>query len=261
MLSLWKQLIKMNIKKMAEYRADFFIGIFAIFLTNALSVTFFWIIFQNIPAINGWTFDQMLFLVGLSYFSLGLWHVFLVGASAHRLEVYIRDGNFDTFLLRPVNTLLLLLMSNIDDDGLGDVIAGLMILLYSSSALGIVWNTANILFLAMTIFGGILIFFSFTLIISTLSFWLTRTREISQLLWPLTKFTEFPLEIYNPLINFFLTFVIPLGFINYYPAQYFLQRTTITFVSFLSPLVGVIMFFIAYSFWKYGIKSYTSTGS
>ncbi|MFH1473322.1 MAG: ABC-2 family transporter protein [Candidatus Aenigmatarchaeota archaeon] len=261
MLRLWKQLLKMNIKRMAEYRADFFIGIIAIFLTNLLSVTFFWIIFQNIPTINGWTFEQMLFLIGISYFSISIWHVFLVGASAHRVERHIRDGKFDMFLLRPVNTLLFLLMGNIDDDGIGDMIAGIMILWYSSSALSIAWTIPNILFLILTITGGVLIFFSFNLIISTTSFWVTRSSAISELLWPLTKFTDYPLEIYNPVINFFLTFVIPFGFINYYPSQYFLQKTTVSFISFLTPLVGLMMFFIAYSFWKYGIKNYSSTGT
>jgi ABC-2 type transport system permease protein len=79
MLAIIKQFLKMNIKKWAEYRMDFFIGITAIMMTNLISLVFFWIIFQHVTVINGWTFDQMLFLLGLFYLSFGIWHVFFQG--------------------------------------------------------------------------------------------------------------------------------------------------------------------------------------
>jgi ABC-2 type transport system permease protein len=74
------------------------------------------------------------------------------------------------------------------------------------------------------------------------------------------KFIDYPLDIYNPIIVFILTFIIPLGFINYYPAQLFLGKGLVL-AAYLAPLVGIIMFIVSYSLWKYGIKNYTSTGS
>jgi ABC-2 type transport system permease protein len=261
MLRLWKQLIKMNIKRWMEYRLDFFIGIFAIFITNALSIVFFWVIFQHIPVLNGWRFEQILFLVGLSYLTIAMWHVFLSGPSPHRIERHIRNGEFDRILLKPINPLLLLIISRIDDDGFGDIIAGILILSYASSTLSITWTLQNIAFIILTMFGGVLIIFSVILLLSTATFWIVRSGMLSQIFWPLIKFVELPLDIYNPFVIFFLTFILPFGFVNYYPAQVFLGKGLLTYVSYLTPLVGIILFFIAYSAWKYGIKNYTSTGS
>jgi len=261
MFKLWKQLVKMNIKRWMEYRADFFIGIFAIFLTNVISIVFFWVIFQHIPVLNGWRFEQILFLVGLSYLSFGIWHTFLTGVSPHRLERYIVNGDFDRMLLVPFNPLLLLIMGDIDDDGFGDLIAGILVLGYASNALSIVWTLQNIILLTLTVIGAVLIIFSVVLLFATATFWIIRSAMLSEILYPLMRFTEFPLDIYNPFIIFLLTFVLPFGFINYYPAQFFLGKGLWMYAAYLTPIVGLIAFVISYSAWKYGIKNYTSTGS
>jgi ABC-2 type transport system permease protein len=106
--------------------------------------------------------------------------------------------------------------NDIDDDGFGDLIAGLLLLSYASNALSIVWPIQNIILITLTILGGVLIIFSVEIILSTITFWVIRSRMLSEILWPLTRFIEFPLEIYNPFIIFILTFVLPFGFINYY---------------------------------------------
>lgn len=261
MFKIWKQLVKMNIKKWMEYRIDFFIGIIAIFLTNVISIVFFWTIFQHIPILNGWKFEQLLFLVGLSFFCFGIWHVFLNGVSPHKIERYIMSGDFDRVLLKPINPMLLLLMSNIDDDGLGDLIASILILTYASNALSIVWTLQNIILLILSVMGGVLIIFSVVLLLSTATFWIVRSGMLSQIFWSLMRFTELPLDIYNPFIMFILTFVLPFGFINYYPAQTFLGKGLWMYTAYLTPLIGLIAFAIAYSAWKFGIKNYTSTGS
>ena len=74
-------------------------------------------------------------------------------------------------------------------------------------------------------------------------------------------FVRYPLEIYNPVIIFFLTFVVPLGFINYYPAEIFLGKALYLQFALLAPVIGVISLVISYSFWKFGLKNYASTGS
>jgi ABC-2 type transport system permease protein len=115
--------------------------------------------------------------------------------------------------------------------------------------------------MTLSVFGAVLTILSINILFSTATFWVVRSRMLSEILWPLMKFIDYPLDIYNPIIVFILTFIIPLGFINYYPAQLFLGKGVWMFAAYLTPLVGVTMFIISYSLWKYGIKNYTSTGS
>jgi len=231
---LWREYIKLNVKSWMEYRVDFLIGIIAMFSSNLTSIVFFWVIFQNIIQMNGWTFWQLIFLSGLSTLVVGIWHAFLVGVAPWRVERYIRSGTFDRSLVQPVNTFVNLLISNIDDDGFGDLIAGLLILYFGATMSGIVLNLGNILLLTLFITGAVLIFFSITIFISSLCFWITRSGAIADIIWSLMRFIDLPLDVYNPFITFILTFIVPIGFINYYPAELFLGKGFYTF-AYLTP--------------------------
>lgn len=261
MLEVLRQFMKMNLKKTSEYRLDFFIGVFAIFLTNAVSVVLFWVIFQNIDTINGWGFNDMIFLLGIYYLAFGIWHVFLHGASPHRIERYIVNGEFDMLLLRPYNTLKLLLMGSLDDDGLGDLAAGLLIFGYAANAVMFEWTLLSTAFILMTVAGAVLVIFSMMLIFTSVGFWIVKSSFLSDLFWPIMRLVEFPLDIYNPAIRFVLTFVLPLGFMNYYPVQFFLGKTDAFYMPVLSFAIGLLMLAVSYRFWRIGIRNYTSTGS
>jgi ABC-2 type transport system permease protein len=186
---------------------------------------------------------------------------FFPGPHAHRIERYIVNGELDGLLLRPMNTLAMLILSKIDDDGLGDFIVGILVLIYASNKLSIAWSIQNMMLLVSTISGSVLIVFSLMLLLTSVGFWVIRSSVLSELIYPFMRFIEFPLEIYNPFIVFILTFVLPLGFVNYYPAQLFLGKGGMAYVSYLTPLIGIAFFVVAYAAWKFGLKNYASTGS
>jgi len=258
---LWFMFLKLNFKTLKEYRVDFVIGIFAMFLANMLSVIYFWVIFQNVISLNGWTFGQILFLSGILSTVNGFWHTFLSGLSPWRLEECVRRGILDRILLRPIGTLRYFIMSNIDDDGFGELIAGFLILSTGAQLSGIIWNFQNIVLLTIFIISGVLILFSIITIFSCLAFWTTKVHSIAEVIWHLMIFVKYPLEIYSPVIVFFLTFILPLGFINYYPADIFLGKDLYLPFAYLAPLIGVIFLVISYSLWKFSLKHYTSTGT
>jgi len=258
---LWKKYLKLNVKVWMEYRADFIIGTIGMFLSNMISIVFFWVIFQIIPEMNGWTFGQLAFLVGFLTLSVGIWHLLFEGISPWRIERYIRNGDFDRILLRPFNSFVNLLINSFDMDAFGDIIAGILILFAGSQMIGIVWSISNILLFTLLISSSVLIFISLLFLISTLSFWIIRSREISNIIWHFMRFVEFPLEIYNPAIIFILTFVLPLGFISYYPSEILLGKEFFIQLAYLTPVVSIIYFIASYKFWKFGLKHYTSTGT
>jgi len=258
---LWFMYMKLIFKSWKEYRIDFVIGITAMFVANMMSVVFFWVIFENVISLNGWSFGQILFLSGMLSVVSGFWHTFLSGSSPWRLEEYVRRGILDTVLLKPIGTLRYFLMSNIDEDGFGELIAAFFILITGANLSGIIWNFHNILLLTAFIISGILIFFSIITIFSCLAFWTTRVHSISRIVWHFMVFVKYPLEIYNPAIIFLLTFILPLGFINYYPSEIFLGKGLHLQFAYLAPIIGVVALIISYLFWKFSLKHYTSTGS
>lgn len=259
--NLWIKFFRAELRRMMEYRDDFVIGITAMILSNVMTVIFFWVILQNIPSIKGWTINEMLLLLGVDITVWGIWNVFLKGSAPWRIGMHIRQGTLDRVIVQPMKPLKYLVISVFDSDGLGDLISGLAILFYGMTHVGIVWSLQNIMLLLIFILSGSIILFSIFLVLSTLSFWTTETGAVVDMMWIVGHFTEYPLEIYNASIKAFLTFILPIAFINYFPVSALLNKGVWTSLQYLSPLVAVISFSVAYSFWKFGLKHYSSTGS
>lgn len=260
-LDNWLQFIKLNVQTWFEYRVNFVIGIVAMALSNLITVVFFWAVFRHIPDLNGWSFGQLLFMFGFWAFSGGIWHAFLAEANPHNIERFIRNGELDRWLLRPGNTLVFITIRRFDDDAFGDILMGAALLAYSSNALGLVWTAQNVLALVALSLGSILVWFSLNVIASTLGFWLVSVRALGDMLWSVSRFIEYPLDIYNRVIVYVLTFVIPLGFVSFYPAQYFFGNMQWMLYAYATLPLGLLMFGLAYKFWSYGLKNYSSTGS
>jgi ABC-2 type transport system permease protein len=258
---IWLKFASLNIQRFMEYRLDFLIGMTFIALSNIIHIVFLWVIFGFSIQINGWSFEQVMFLLGMEYLTVGIWHTFLTGISTWEVEKLVRNGDFDRVLLQPIGSFAYMLMSRINSNGFGDIISGSLVLFYASSMLSISWSPQSILTLVSFIFGGALIFMSFNIITSTVSMISIRSSSLGEILWNLERFIQYPLDIFNPVIVFILTFIIPFGFINYYPAQLFLGKGIWMQAAYLTPLVGLISFFVSYLVWKAGIKHYSSTGN
>ena len=77
----------------------------------------------------------------------------------------------------------------------------------------------------------------------------------------LREFSPYPMTIFDGFFKVLLTYLIPIGFIAFFPSQFFLKPGTISTVVYLSPLVGILSFAIAYWVWTKGVNGYTGTGS
>jgi len=123
----------------------------------------------------------------------------------------------------------------------------------------------KIVFLLAAILGAALIQTAILVVIGTMSFWLVKNTATYSLLNCFNNFLDYPITIYARSIQAFLTFVIPVAFVNFYPAHYFLNKTgdNLFFpaLQYGTPIVGLVMFFMAYQFWKIGVNKYESTGS
>jgi ABC-2 type transport system permease protein len=61
--------------------------------------------------------------------------------------------------------------------------------------------------------------------------------------------------------RFAFTFIIPIGFVTFYPSQLFLRPKEVSPLIYFSPIVGIGLFALTYWIWTKGVNSYTGTGS
>jgi ABC-2 type transport system permease protein len=88
-------------------------------------------------------------------------------------------------------------------------------------------------------------------------------QAVNQLHWNMTQ--QYPLEMFGRGFRVLVTCVIPVAFLNYYPARWLLGKIVPGdpwyILSFLSPLVVIILLVVAGVVWNKGIRHYSSTGS
>lgn len=79
------------------------------------------------------------------------------------------------------------------------------------------------------------------------------------------KFAGYPISIFHKAIQFFMIYVMPFAFVNYFPAQFLLRKNDMSeypeIFMYLTPAVGIVMYLLAYLFWRFSIRFYKSSGN
>jgi len=257
--------IDINLKKWFEYKIDAVLRSFAVFLREATSIIVIYFTFQKFTNINGWNINEMFFLFSFIFVTYSI--LILLFTGLRDFEYLIYTGEFDRFLLRPRGLLFQVIVWDADYfAAIGHGTLGIILFITTANSVGITWNVTNILFCISAIVGGVLIQGAIFLVLAALSIYFIKTGSAKDLFYYNARnLAQYPISIYPGLIQKFLIFIIPFAFVNYFPAQYFLQKPDMSNYwsgyMYLTFAVGFGLFFIAYIFWKHSIKRYSSTGS
>lgn len=257
---LYWHFFMMQIKVMMEYRLDFWIGMLSVIFEQGTSVMFVKFVFDHIQELHGWTFYEVLFIFGVASTGRSIHHIFFDNLWAFGSQ-YIRTGNFDRLLVRPINPLFHLIADRVHQDGFGQLLIGFIILGTAMPHLGIEWGWLQLLILAVMIISSGMIFVAVNLFFATFSFWMVDSLPIIFAVFNLSEFSKYPISIYNKGIRIILTWIIPYGFTAFYPAAFFIDHSGFYYVAIWTPVVAIVSCIIAYLFWLKGLRAFTSTGN
>lgn len=259
-LLIYIQYFKQYWKTRMVYKKDFIVGSVAQLVNLAASLAFLTLLFTQVDNINGWTFNEMLFLAGVGGVIMNLHHLFLF--NMYSLEEYIVEGNFDRFLVRPLSPLFQVYADDVSDNNLSKLIANIALIIYSANQIGITLLTPlNLVYGVLVLLSGILVFASMYMAFATTAFWTGRSRSAIWLIFQLSDYRRYPFSIYAAPIQIILVTVIPIAFASFFPATFFLERSEWLYWQLASIIAGPVLFAISYKFWKIGMSNYSSTGS
>lgn len=230
------------------------------YLTGIWMIKFVLNIFNDL---NGWTFNELAFIYGLSLISHALMVIFFI--QSWNISNMVINGEFDRLLLRPMNVFFQFSSSNINFIGFIDLIPATLIFGYGCIAIGFDWTFINFLKLILAIIGATLIQCAAFTLIGSVAFW---TKKSSSLTWLtleiIERTTMYPIAIFPLMIRFLLT-LIPIGFISYYPALDFIEKETLIKpgvpFSIITLIIGLFVFGISIVLFNRGLKRYESSGS
>ncbi len=247
-----------------QYRLSFALQVVGTFFLSFLDFVAILVIFHHLPHLAGWSIGEIAFLYGSAAVTFKLSDIFMTNMD--RLPVLIRGGSFDQVLTRPLGTLGQVMTGDIDIRHVGSIGQGALVLSIGISRVQIDWTPQKILVFASMLAGAVLIFCSLYVATNAIAFWTMDAREVANsFTYGGNAMTQYPLHIYGVWMRRIFSYVVPLGFVNYFPSLYLLSKEdpagAPVALRFISPAVAVAMCVIAGSIWRRAVRRYRSTGS
>jgi ABC-2 type transport system permease protein len=264
LLALYWRLVRAQARSRLQYKFSFLVltaGTVAATATDYVGVR---VLFGRIPQLAGFSFADVAFMFGLTLICFSLSEVVTPGFEF--LPRLLVQGAFDRVLTRPLGAFFQTLAGDVSPRKLGRALLGLVILLGAQGAIPVEWTLDRALALALAIPSGAAIFFCVFVLGAASTFWTVQSNEVVNVFTNggVTMLT-YPLDVYHDWLRRFVTFVVPLGFVSYYPTLYVLGRPDALglpiWIAFLSPIAALVFSTIAWWAWSLGVRHYASTGS
>lgn len=256
---IYFKIIAQDIKSKMSYRADFIISMIGMIATNLAGAVSFWIIFQNFPTVQGWNFYEMIFLYGFSLISATPAQCMFDNNWDLRYKVF--SGDFIKYCVRPINIFFYYMSEIFDVKGLGQFAFGIASVVFAWIKLELPVSVLSILLFVVAAVSASLFVIAILNVAACTCFWIMNSFFALSLSNTLRDYAKYPITIFNPILRFLFTFIIPIGFMSFYPSQIFLRPENIPIISWFTPVFGIIFFYISYKIWMKGALAYNGTGS
>lgn len=256
---IYFKIVAQDIKSKMSYRADFIISTLGMIATNIVGFVSFWLLFNKFPSINGWGYYEMLFLYGFSLVAITPTQCLL--DNNWSLRRYVYDGDFIKYCFRPINLFFYYESEVFDIKGIGQLLFGIGTLCYSWNKLALPVSVLMIIKVIVFLITASLIMMALQNAAAATCFWVQNSFYILDLSLKLKDYAKYPVTIYNGVFKFIFTFLLPVAFIAYYPSLVVLRPDDVPLLSWLSPAIGVIFFFLSYKLWMKGASRYDGSGS
>lgn len=256
--------IRIAILAVLEYPANFIGWLLSNpiqFLVGFATIRFVVAEFGNI---NGWNYGQLAFLYGLSVISHALSMIFFV--NGWFMGWWVLDGEFDRLLTRPMSVVYQFFFSNINIMGVTDLVPGIMVFAYGCYQVSFPWSLTNVLLVLVLLLGATLIRGGLYIMLGCSSFWTRSAVDFGGFAQELMdKTTMYPISMYPESLQFILTYIIPIGWVSFYPMSSLLGidngLVNGGLAIAVTLFVGILVILAAAGVFKAGLKRYESAGN
>ncbi|GBR39312.1 ABC transporter permease [Neoasaia chiangmaiensis NBRC 101099] len=263
-LTLYRRMAAASIKAQLRYPGTFAMQAAGNFVTTLLSFFGLWSLFRRFGSIAGWDLATVALLYGLVNVAFAVAETLGRGFEIFGGE-YVKTGNFDRLLLRPRSTLLLLLGHELRLRPIGRFLQGAFVLgagLWMAPHVSI----QTLWLLPWAIAGGAAMFLGVLIGQAALCFVTVEGLEVVNVLtYGGVEAGQYPLPMFSRWLRRFLTWVLPLAGICYYPALLMVGHADPlglpSWFGLFSPGMGFMFLIVMGWFWQRGVRGYVSSGS
>ena len=257
--AIFWQMQKINIMRRAAYPLSFFGVIITVIMVMALSILFMKVNFSYIHSLAGWSFYQVLVVMGSYMIAEGFMWSFCVQLNS--VNMHIREGTLDGVLLKPVDDQFMVTFWKGDSEDLSRIVIGTALIIFAlKNSIG--FDFFHSVLFIFALLCGIIMLYSFNLMIRSASFWLIDGSGLWLLMERVTGNAQYPVDIYyHKFVRNALTFALPLAFVATFPAKILTSEKIDIGLVFLTILMTAFFFLLSRFFWKFSLKRYSSASS
>jgi ABC-2 type transport system permease protein len=257
-LRLFLLFMRNSLQVEMEYRANLMASLLTAVFGSALGILTLLGIFARTTEIGGWDLPRMIALFGVSMVLEGLIECWLF-PSLNAITEYVRQGELDLLLIRPINSQFMVSFRHIRIWFAGNILLGIGAILYGMQVERTL-TIGNIALCGLLLLAGTAIIYSVWLAAATLAFWFTKVGEVSMIAYTLMETGRYPVSAYPAWARFTLTYILPIAFITNVPADAAMGRLDWLGAA-IGLLAGAIALFLGNQFWRFGLSRYSSASS
>lgn len=244
-------LLRATLKTTASLRAAYVTrAVFSVLTHGAYLIVWFFL-FEAVPSLGGWRLEHVLFAYGLTVVSWGLLSFFAYGLRT--LPRQIDSGDLDSYLIQPRPILLNVMAGSGKSSGLGEILFGLVLMLWAASKIGVsVWV---VLFL---ILNGVLVFGAMVLALASLGFWLRDFFDTAEILYySYNIMASRPAPAFDGIVYIAALTIVPVAFMTHLPVQAVVDHR---YAAILWTLGGTFACLaVSYAIFRVGLGRYESS--
>ncbi len=256
---VWLALARASLVREMEFRVNFLLGLVRQVLWLGVFIIFIKALFAQADSLAGWSEEAVLIILALSRVTEGLMNMFFI-QNLMTFTRTVNKGEFDYYLLRPVPVQLFTAFRYVKFDNIGNILAGISLLGYALWKQSFVPSFLDIAFFTGLVVTGVLIYYCLLVLVASLVF----TFERLESLWGFNHlFSEpltVPFDVFPGRIKTLLTFLVPIAFVVYFPAQALTGRLNWWLVPIGTGMAALFLL-LANIAWRAGLRRYSSASS
>ncbi|MEJ2185742.1 MAG: ABC-2 family transporter protein [Gemmatimonadota bacterium] len=249
---------RVNVALELQYRANFFASLLNTVFWLAMALLTAGIFFRQTNALGGWSFWQVVVLLGVFNAVAGVVEAVL-RPNIGQLVQHVRRGSLDLILVKPVDAQFMVSFRHLVFWNVTDIVLGLGLSAYGLHRLHATPTLLEGVAFLIAVGAAVAIVYAVWLGLMTLAFWFVAVENLAVLFDALYETARFPVSAYPPMLRFLLVYLVPIAWITTVPAGMLTGHASLV-RALEAAGVALLALGLTRLLWRTALSRYTSAG-
>lgn len=246
-----------------SFRGNFLVKVSVEVLWLGILLAFYETVFARTSVVADWPKQEYLFFVGCFFALNGVIETLFL-ENCNEFSELVRTGDLDFLLLKPVDEQFLITCRRVDWSVSPNILMGSCVMAVSLWNMGWAFDPLRLGLFLLTFTCGVLVAYSFMLILTSFSVWLVRNQSLMEMWWLFSSLARYPREIFQRgwawSLDTVFTWFLPILLVVNVPSRVMVKMIEPRMVVFML-LVTVVSLWASRRFFQKALRSYRSASS